>query len=185
VPKFFILLALLVLSVTGCTEQESAPSVDSDSSQSYASGSTVAVDDNVYTISGEVVAEVNSVTRQISPASGSVGGSAFAGTGFVSGSYFGEVTGGKGYVRLLVNSIEPSTDLAQVGSVSILKVSDTKATALVTGDLVTFKCRRQYEALAAVKDNQKFDREKVETWELDYCRLATAVIDVKPTKEDE
>ena len=38
---------------------------------------------------------------------------------------------------------------------------------------------RQYEALAAVRDNEKFSKTKVETWELDYCRLASPVIDVR------
>jgi len=166
--------------LSGCSAANEEPEVESDSSQSYKVGSKVAVDDEVYTIEGEIVAEVNSVTRQIAPAQGSSGGTVFGGYGSFSGSYFGEVTGGKGFVRILVQSSSPSTELAREGSVSILKVSDTKATALLPGDVVVFKCRRQYEALAAVRENQDFDREAVETWELDYCRLATAVVDVRP-----
>jgi hypothetical protein len=44
---------------------------------------------------------------------------------------------------------------------------------------VTFKCRAQYEAVAAVRENESFNQAKVETWELDYCRMATPVIDVR------
>lgn len=88
------------------------------------------------------------------------------------------MTGGKGYVRLLVSSTEPETETAPKGDVVILKVVDTKATALKDGDRVTFKCRRQYENVAAVKENEKFDRSTFGTWEMDYCRLASPVIDV-------
>lgn len=172
---------LLALFLTGCTDEpEEDPTVDSDSSQSYADGSRVPTDTEVYTITGEVVGQVNSLERQVEPAHGEISGSTFNGYGSISGSTFGPVEKGKGYVRILVNEADPTVDLAPVGDVSILKVTDTKGTALVAGDIVTFKCRRQYEAIAAVKDNQKFDKTAVETWELDYCRLASPVIQVKP-----
>jgi hypothetical protein len=187
-PKFAaVVIALgcaLLFGAESCSGTDTAPQVESDSSQSYnvdGKNSRVPVDDHVYEVTGEVVGAVNSVTRQVKPAEGSVGGYSYGGYGSMSGSYFGEINKGKGYVRLLVTSANPSTTSAQPGSVSILKVTDTKATALEEGDVVTFKCRRQYEAIAAVRDNQTFNSKdtRVETWELDYCRMETAVIEVR------
>jgi hypothetical protein len=179
--------AALLFGAESC-DSNTAPQVESDSNQSYDTGgksSRIPVDDHVYEVTGEVVGPVNTVTRQVKPAEGSssgyiygMGGGSLYGSS--SGSYFGEVTKGKGYVRLLVQSVSPATPSATAGAVSILKVTDTKATALIPGDVVTFKCRRQYEAIAAVRDNQTFNAKNkaLETWELDYCRMETAVISV-------
>jgi hypothetical protein len=161
---------------------ESNPAPDSDSSQSYDSGSKIPTDTAVYDIVGTVTAGVKSLTRQEQAAHGSsfgyVGGSGAGFSGFSSGSYFGPVQTGRGFVRITVDSATPATDLAPVGDTVILKVSDTKGTALLPGDTVKFRCRRQYEAVAAIKNNQKFDASADETWELDYCRLASPVITV-------
>lgn len=178
-----VLIALATLLLVGACAEGTAPQVDSDSSQSYKNdgkSSRVPIDDHVYEITGEVVGPVNSVTRQVKAAEGSTSGTLYGNYGSMSGSYFGEINKGKGYVRILVSSASPSTVSAQEGSVSILKVTDTKATALEEGDVVTFKCRRQYEAIAAVRDNQKFNAKdtRLETWELDYCRMESAVISV-------
>ena len=62
----------------------------------------------------------------------------------------------------------------------IFKFTDTKATALLPGDVVEFKCRRQYEAVAPVKDAERFDEDKFSTWEFDFCRLTTGVITESP-----
>lgn len=184
--SLIILVAILstfMFAAESCDEN-SAPSADSDSRQKYADGSTIPVDDNVYELKGEVIGPVNEVTRQVEPSKGSLSGPACYGTsgcfGGTSGTFTGPIEAGKTFIRLRVQSASPSTDLAPIGDVSIIKTSDTKAAALLTGDIVTFKCRRQYEAVAAVRDNEKFNADKLETWELDYCRLATPVIDVKP-----
>lgn len=178
-----IVLSFVLMGADECEGEDAAPSVDSDSSQEYKPDSKIPVDDGVYEVTGEVSAEVNSVTRQVEAGGGELSGPTCFGTsgcyGGTSASFFGPVEKGKGYVRLLVQSTNPETSLASVGQVAILKVSDTKATALLPGDIVTFKCRRQYEAIAAVKDNQTFDADAVETWELDYCRLASPEITVR------
>lgn len=173
--KKILLVGLLLLSVAACEEKESAPTADSDSNQNYAKNSKIPVDDEIYTITGTVADSVENLTRQESPGKGSLTGFG----NYTTGTYFGPVESGKGYVRLKVQNSQPRTDLATEGNISVLKVTDTKATALLPGDIVTFKCRRQYEALAAVKENQKFDEAKVATWELDFCRLASPVITVK------
>lgn len=169
-----LLLALIVVTfaATGCLgDGPSNPAPDSDSQQAY-DGGNIPTDLSVYTIVGKVNADTKSLTRQVSPG----GGSVFGVNGFVSGSFFGPVESGKGFVRLTVVSANPSTDLAPVGKVVVLKMTDTKGTVLTAGDEVTLKCRRQYEAVAAVQDNQKFDADADATWELDFCRLATPVL---------
>lgn len=168
------LASAIMFGAESC-ESESDPSVESDSSQSYASGSKVESDTNAYLIKGEVVGPVNETTRQVTPGQGDI----FGYNGYLNGSFTGPVEKGKGFVRIRVESASPSTDLAPVGQVTIVKTSDTKAKALMNGDVVSFKCRRQYEAVAAVRNNQKFDKKSDGTWELDYCRLATPVIVVK------
>lgn len=165
---------LLVLGLSACGVDNEAPRPESDSSQYFSRGSEIPVDDNVYTITGQVVSEVGSLTRQTQAARGSISGSGTAGFAYVSGTYYGPEFGGKGFIRLQV--LESDSFLAPWGEIIILKSTDTKGVALLPGDVVTFKCRHQYEALAAVRNSETFDAEKLETWEIDYCRFFTPVI---------
>lgn len=116
------------------------------------------------TIKGLVAADVGARSRQISPARSTASG------------WFGSEFGGKGFVRLLVYSTNPPTTLAQPDQITLTKTTDTKASALLIGDIVIFRCRAQFEAVAAVRIDEAFDAaklDKVTTWELDYCRLET------------
>lgn len=171
------ILILFLLILTGCAGR--APQPESDSPQTYSDNARIPVDDTVYTIVGEVVGDVASVTQQTTPAQGDVTGVSARDLGYLGGAYFGPEFGGKGFVRLLVHTATPGTELAPVEEIVILKTSDTKAAVLLPGDVVTFRCRAQYEAVAAVREGESFDADKVETWELDYCRLVTPVIDVR------
>jgi len=166
---FLLVLVLLV----ACGETDALPAPDSDSRQSYKLGSTIPVDDNVYLIIGRVVGDVASLTRQES--SGSLSGSTYSGYGSLSGSFYSETTG-KGFVRLFVHSATPETANAPPERIIVIKTTDSKVTILLPGDVVEFKCRRQYEAVAAVRDSETFDRDKLGTWELDYCRMTSPVI---------
>jgi len=168
----------LILTAGSCDNQQ--PSADSDSSQSYKDGSKIPVDDNYYVIKGEVVGQVNNLTRQVKPAEGSIGGSSY-GNGYssFSGTFTGPIEAGKGFVRLKIETTSPNAPEAAPGEAVILKTSDTKVTALQPGDIITFKCRRQYEAVAAVRDNSDFDKNKAGTWEFDFCRLETPRLEVK------
>ncbi len=172
-------IILFSLLLAACAPN-AAPTPESDSSQNYnvPSGAGIPVDDNVYTIRGTVAGDVGSLTRQTEAARGSIAGGPYG----TYGSYYGPEFDGKGFVRLLVE--ESNSELAPVGEIVILKLTDTKGTALLVGDKVTFKCRAQYEAIAAVRNYETWDQEKaalVETWELDYCRLVSPIIDVPAT----
>lgn len=169
-------VSAVLFGATACLgDDTSNPTVESDSDQSYKDSPTIPTDTAVYEINGKVIGQVNSVTRQTSAGGGSTP-TCFGTSGcYGGGSFFGPVSEGKGYVRLLVTA-PTKTDLAPMGEVTLLKVTDTKATALIEGDQVLFKCRRQYEAIAAVQENEPFNKTTMGTWELDYCRLATPVI---------
>lgn len=170
-----LLLVMLVLSGAMC-DSNAAPAPESDSSQSFNSDARIPVDDNVYTITGQVVGEVSSITRQTQAGHGSISGFSSSGSGYVGGSFYGPEFGGKGFVRLYIEHSD--SPLAPVEGIVLIKSSDTKGSALLPGDRVTFKCRAQYEAVAAVRENESFDTNKLATWELDYCRLSTPTIEI-------
>jgi hypothetical protein len=171
-----ILIAMVLLISMSACATDIAPMAESDSSQSFtmSENSRIPVDDNVYTITGQVITDVNSLTRQTEAASGYVSGFATGEMGFMSGTYYGPEFGGKGFIRLLV--MESDSFLAPRGEIVILKSTDTKGIALLPGDVVSFKCRHQYENIAAVRSYETFNADKLETWEIDYCRMITPII---------
>lgn len=160
-----------ILTAESCEAGDPAP--DSDSSYKYEGGVTIPVDEHVYTVTGEVSGQINDLSRQVKPATGSV----TAYNGYASGSFTGPIEAGKGFVRLRITKSD--SDIAPVGELTILKTADTKVTALLPGDVVTLKCRKQYENVAAVKEGQKFKAEEAGTYELDYCRLSNPVVQVR------
>jgi hypothetical protein len=66
----------------------------SDSSQAYEANARIPVDDNVYTITGQIVGEVASLSQQTAPAQGELTGLGARGYGYVGGAYFGPEFGG-------------------------------------------------------------------------------------------
>lgn len=168
-------LLLYMILVSSCAlETDIAPAPDSDSGQSFSAGDSIPVDDNIYYIKGQVISDVNSLTRQTNAASGEMFGYAGTGFGVMSGTYYGAEFGGKGFIRILV--MKSDSFLAPRGEIVILKSTDTKGIALLPGDVVEFKCRHQYEAIAAVRHRETFDVDKLETWEIDYCRFISPII---------
>jgi hypothetical protein len=166
--KVIVLVLLAMFLLVGCANENAAPPPDSDNTDaSWNTDAVIPVDDGLYTVTGVVVADVGSLTRQTSPGGGSISG---YGNGFISGTMFGPEFGGAGFVRVQVS--QSDSRLAPVEDTVILKVRDTKATLLLPGDRVTFKCRHEYEAVAPVRRQETFVADKVGTWELDYCRLA-------------
>lgn len=157
---------LLLLLAAAC---QRAPAPESSSGLNYAWRTTIPVDTNVYTIGGTVANDVDSLIRQTAVAQAQ----SYGAEGVSYGTYTGPEISGKGMVRLLVTSSD--SELAPVGSTAILKLDDTKGVMLLPGDIVTFKCRAQFEAIAAVVNRQAFD-EAAGTWELDYCRLVTPIV---------
>ncbi len=166
-----IAIAAVSLILFGCPAQtvNVAPAPESGSDETYEVGQTVPVDMKIYHISGIVSDGAESLTRQTAPAQGYA--RSYDGYGYAS--YFGAVQSGKGFVRLLVE--ESDSPIARKGNVVILKVEDTKAIVLAAGDVVSFKCRTQYESLSAVAGNEILSEDGM-VKELDYCRLATPEI---------
>lgn len=154
--------------LAGCGAQN--PGVSSDSGHDYGGSPTQRVDLHYYVLAGTVAAEPSSLTRQTRPGGGSVSGYG----GYVSGSFWGPLESGKGFVRVHVES--SNAPLAPVGQVVLLKTTDTKAVALLPGDKPTFKCRAQQEAVAAVQNGETYHEKAAETWELDDCRLVTPAV---------
>lgn len=163
---YMVLFTLVFILMTACAPA-GAPRI---------SGSTgLPVDENIYVLSGTVQAQ-SSLVRQTDPATGRMYG-AYA-------TFTGQTIEGKTFIRLLVNDYRLQNNTKQVlvsdevlerGQIVIIKVVDTKATALGVGDSVTFLCRRQYEALAR-STGETFDAQKFATWEFDYCRLESGII---------
>lgn len=169
---FSIAFAFILIS---CEAPTGAP-VISDSSG-------LPIDNNVYILSGTIEGN-NSLVRQTDPASGYVynGYAAFS----------GPTIDGKTLIRIKLDNIsarqlETSTlitstlynDIAlkevEKGQTLIIKVVDTKAVALKSGDKTTFLCRYQFEALSR-SSGEQYDEEKLASWEFDYCRLATGIL---------
>ena len=179
--KTILFLITVLFLVTACADQQ--PRAESDSQQSFntrgESDGRIPVDDNVYVITGKVTGPVSSLERQVG------GGYRTSSTTDVNGVpittyyYVPPIINGKGFVRLFVHNASPQTDMAQPERIAILKTTDTKVTALFEGDIATFKCRAQYESVAAVRNNETFDPDKLQTWELDYCRLVSPVISIE------
>lgn len=170
----FALTGVLLLSA--CPSQDTkAPAVETDENGS-ASFRKVGderprqpVDTHIYVITGKVVAAPSSLVRQTEPGTASISGY----NGYVSGTAVGPRFAGKGFVRINVLSMEPDASFASTGDVVLVKTSDTKAAALVADDVVQFKCRAQFEAIAPTQENERFDKERHGTWEFDFCRLTS------------
>lgn len=169
--KKLVLLLVAVLAFGACSfDKTTDPYAQSDNEDaSFKNNPHIPVDRNLYVLSGEIVADVASVTRQVDAG----GGQIYGYNGYVSGSVNGSRYAGKGYVRLHVQSLTPKANFAGVGDVVILKTTDLKAAALLPGDVVTFKCRAQYESVAAIQTNERFERDAYATWEFDFCRMPT------------
>ncbi|MEZ4708377.1 MAG: hypothetical protein R3A44_14290 [Caldilineaceae bacterium] len=161
---FIAWIWVLSLLLSSCS-----PSPESSNAFSYAWGAKIPVDTNVYTLSGQVAADAESLVRQTAPAQAQT----YSAEGVSMGSYYGPQLNGKGMVRLRVATSD--SELAPAGSTVLLKLDDTKGILLAAGDQITLKCRAQFEAIAAVQNRQPFDP-AAGVWELDYCRLATPVV---------
>ena len=154
---------------------------DDDSRWTWDEGSVdIPCDENIYTITGTITS-AESMVRQIAPASGSGSCSYYGGIGGGYGGCSswsrGEIIDGKGYVLLTVESSD--SPYAPAGATVILKTSDTKAVFIPEGYRSTFKCRHEYEAVAALVDMEKFDDwtlDEVRTDELDFCRMVNPII---------
>lgn len=150
---------------------------DNDSLWNWDEGGTdIPCDEHIYTIVGTITT-VESLSRQVAPATGSGSGMMIGGYGSYSSHYSGEIIEGKGYLVITVQSSD--SEYAVPGSTIVIKTTDTKAAFVPEGYTAMFKCRFEYEAVAALVNEEKFDeqvRDMADTREFDYCRLATPAL---------
>lgn len=161
----FAAILLIVCMITASCAPLDGTVADTDSGYTYKNKDSAAIplNDAIYTVSGTVMAGVDSLVRS------------------TTSSYATEnvnqltvTSTGKGFVRLKVT--ESDSSLAPLEAVVILKTIDTKVIALLPGDVVTLRCHAQAEAIPASYTGQPYDNVLAITWELDYCRLLTPVI---------
>lgn len=166
-------VAVVVLfSLSGCNQPGTY--AESDSGYTYKSykQAAIPVDNNLYTLTGVVVGDVNSIALQ---------GPAKVVTTYRSeyysvGTYFPPEMNGKGLVRLWVEKSDFPGVPAE--TIAIAKSTDTKLIAVLPGDRITLRCRVQAEAIAPSYTGQVYDKDKAVTLELDFCRMLSPVIDV-------
>lgn len=157
----------MIIVLAGCAPQ--APAPDSGSGLAYGVGQTIPIDTKIYHVDGIVSSGTESLTRQVSPAGGTM--RSYDGYGY--GSFWGPTVASKGFVRIKVTKSDSL--LAVVGDTAVLKVEDTKAIVLTDGDKVSFKCRAQFESLSAITNSETLS-EDGGVWELDYCRMTTPIV---------
>lgn len=161
---------------TGETVNTVGPTSESGINYTVAANAGLPVDKRYYKLTGTVVADVSSLTRMTSPGYGYITGY----NGYTSGYYQPPTIGGKSFIRLQVDKINPAdTDWVAAGEIVVVKGTDTKLTALLPGDKVDIECRRQAEAVAAIYPGEWFNPADATTWELDYCRMVSPVIKTK------
>ena len=82
---------------------------------------------------------------------------------------------GKGMIAVHVNSISPSLNYIQPGTDIVLKTTDLKIMAIDPGYSFDIRCRSDYEPVASLQNNEVTNGD-YDTYELDYCRMATPKI---------
>jgi hypothetical protein len=170
-----------LLSLAACGGEQ-APLPESDSGHNFSDKSArVPVDETVYHLRGKVIGDVKS--HETTEGGGSVSGSTYNGMGSMYGSYWLQESG-KGFVRLSIEEMNPANlKLGDVGDVVIIKTTDQKAIALHEGDVIDWTCRSDYEPVGAVLENEKFDKSDIErmgTYEIDLCRMASPRVGEDP-----
>lgn len=164
---------ILTVLLSGCNE--AGTYAESDSGYTYKSykQASIPVDDTLYTLTGVVVGDVNSITR---PGPAKVV-TTYRSDYYSVGTYFPPEMNGKGLVRLWVEKSDFLGVPAE--TIAIIKSTDTKLIAVLPGDRITLRCRVLAEAIAPSYTGQVYDPNKAVTLELDFCRMLSPVIDVK------
>lgn len=157
-----VIVLLLILLLSGCNSPKSDSGIEFLPAE-------IPIDPDIFTLRGTVVTDILSI--QTTQAQGYSSATQYYGY-----STFSLWQEGKGFVRLLVDDASPMTNLAEPGTTIIIKTTDTKLKAILPGDMITLKCRAQYENVAATRVNEVIDIERYGTWELDFCRMVTPLV---------
>lgn len=174
--KTVIIASICSLALLAC-KPSGAPTMSS-------SGDSAIDDAGVYAIRGTVMGDTEEMIRQVSPAR-----AISYGNGYMA--YSGPIIDGKTILTIEIVAINRNlphgangvsteesqqVDWARPGDRLIIKCVDTKCIALKPGNTASFKCRRNYEALATTA-GEAWDADFYGTYEIDYCRLETGVLD--------
>lgn len=168
-----VVIIAVLLSLSNC--QQAGTYAESDSRYFYKNHKSAAipVDDNLYTLTGVVVGDVNSIQRAAGPARVVT---TYRSDYYSEGTYFPPHMEGKGLVRLWVEKSDFLGVPAE--TIAIIKSTDTKLIAVLPGDRITLRCRVQAEAIAPSYTGQVYDQDRAVTLELDFCRMLFPVIEV-------
>lgn len=164
---------VLTVLLSGCNAAGTYAESDSGYTYQNYKQATIPVDNNLYTLTGVVVGDVNSIAR---PGPAKVV-TTYRSDYYSVGTYFPPEMNGKGMVRLWVEKsdflgVPPET-------IAIIKSTDTKLIAVLPGDRITLRCRVQAEAIAPSYTGQVYDEDKAVTLELDFCRMLSPIIEVQ------
>ncbi len=180
-----IIVLLLCLGAIACSGQVA----ESDSDKSFASirgaGLQTSIDFGVYSITGVVEPMIVPVEKIVGYAGETV-------TTMVERPYY--QMDGKSLLRLnvthatyapsdvkvdlLIEVTEAIKTAHLEDAVVVVKISDSKMFGIVVGDTVRLSCRAEPENLAAVANDEPFQHD-LETWELDWCRFTSPVVDIE------
>lgn len=166
--------AIALFVVSSCAPANQAPR----SAPTMSDSADLPVDEAVYLIKGKIAADLESFTRQVEPMQ------AYARPNYAT--LTGPVIDGKTLLTIEIEYIGSDKDEAirwvSRGQTLAIKCVDSKCQVLRPGMIVEFMCRRQYEALARSED-EAWDVERLATWEVDYCRLKTGVIEFSEVEQ--
>lgn len=179
------IVLLVVMFLIGCGGQVAESDSDKEFATIRGGGLATSIDFGVYTITGYVepmlipIDVVVGYTGETSP---------------VLAEYPYRVMDGKSLLRVEVVSAEYTSSTVKVdilqeveeaidvdsllGQVIVVKITDAKMFGVLIGDKVKLSCRAEPENLAAVANNEPFQH-ALETWELDWCRFASPVVDIE------
>lgn len=163
---------ILTVLLSGCNEAGTYAESDSGYTYKNYKQAAIPVDNNLYTLTGVVVGDVNSIAR---PGPAKVV-TTYRSDYYSVGTYFPPEMNGKGLVRLWVEQSDFPGVPAE--TIAIIKSTDTKLIAVLPGDRITLRCRVQAEAIAPSYTGQVYDPNKAVTLELDFCRMLSPVIEV-------
>lgn len=168
-----LVIGIALMFTQGCASAGTYAESDSGYTYKNYKQAAIPVYNDLYTLTGVVVGDVNSIAR---PGPAKVV-TTYRSDYYSVGTYFPPEMNGKGLVRLWVEQSDFPGVPAE--TIAIIKTTDTKLIAVLPGDRITLRCRVQAEAIAPSYTGQVYDEDRAVTLELDFCRMVSPVIEVR------